>query len=171
MKKKLTTALSILILLPVLFYLTGILAQFIINIAAWKAAGSDYRTSPGLPSLELDEITAAVFTFPEGLIALSVIVVGIAVLIVFGFRIGWDNSGTTDSERNLTISHSGSHGTAAFMDKREADACLIFDLPVRPAKTSSAWYQRTEYSHFPRRPDSIPISQFVVHQERVNLVP
>ena len=118
MKKKLTTALSILILLPVLFYLTGILAQFIINIAAWKAAGSDYRTSPGLPSLELDEITAAVFTFPEGLIALSVIVVGIAVLIVFGFRIGWDNSGTTDSERNLTISHSGSHGTAAFMDKR-----------------------------------------------------
>ena len=133
MKKKLTTALSILILLPVLFYLTGILAQFIINIAAWKAAGSDYRTSPGLPSLELDEITAAVFTFPEGLIALSVIVVGIAVLIVFGFRIGWDNSGTTDSERNLTISHSGSHGTAAFMDKREADAC--FD--IRPPSQTS----------------------------------
>ena len=169
MKKKLTTALSILILLPVLFYLTGILAQFIINIAAWKAAGSDYRTSPGLPSLELDEITAAVFTFPEGLIALSVIVVGIAVLIVFGFRIGWDNSGTTDSERNLTISHSGSHGTAAFMDKREADAC--FDIRPPSQTTSSAWYQRTEYSHFPRRPDSIPISQFVVHQERVNLVP
>ena len=71
MKKKLTTALSILILLPVLFYLTGILAQFIINIAAWKAAGSDYRTSPGLPSLELDEITAAVFTFPKGSLLLA----------------------------------------------------------------------------------------------------
>ena len=65
MKKKVGGIISIVILIPVLLFVAGIVAQFIININAWKAAGSDYRTSPGLPSLELDAIISALFTIPE----------------------------------------------------------------------------------------------------------
>ena len=62
MKKKVGGIISIVVLIPVLLFVAGIVAQFIININAWKAAGSDYRTSPGLPSLELDAIISALFT-------------------------------------------------------------------------------------------------------------
>ena len=85
MKKKVGGIISIVILIPVLLFVAGIVAQFIININAWKAAGSDYRTSPGLPSLELDAIISALFTFPEGPIAIAAIVIGIALICVLGF--------------------------------------------------------------------------------------
>ena len=68
-KKIVAGAISLAILIPILLYGTGIIAQFIININAWKAAGSNYRESPGLPSLEIGDVLSAVFTFPEGLIA------------------------------------------------------------------------------------------------------
>ena len=84
MKKKVGGIISIVVLIPVLLFVAGIVAQFIININAWKAAGSDYRTSPGLPSLELDAIISALFTFPEGPIAIAAIVIGIALICVFG---------------------------------------------------------------------------------------
>ena len=83
MKKKVGGIISIVVLIPVLLFVAGIVAQFIININAWKAAGSDYRTSPGLPSLELDAIISALFTFPEGPIAIAAIVIGIALICVF----------------------------------------------------------------------------------------
>ena len=102
----------------------GIIAQFIININAWKAVGSDYRTSPGLPSSQISEVVRALFHFPEGLIAIGVVVLGIAVLCVFGLRIGWGQNGVTDSDRNLTVSNSGSYGTASFMSPKEASACF-----------------------------------------------
>ena len=95
-----------------------------ININAWKAAGSDYRTSPGLPSSQISEVVRALFHFPEGLIAIGVVVLGIAVLCVFGLRIGWGQNGETDSDRNLTVSNSGSYGTASFMSPKEASACF-----------------------------------------------
>lgn len=101
-----------------------IIAQFIININAWKSAGSDYRTSPGLPSSQISEVVRALFHFPEGLIAIGVVVLGIAVLCVFGLRIGWGQNGVTDSDRNLTVSNSGSYGTASFMSPKEASACF-----------------------------------------------
>ena len=95
-----------------------------ININAWKSAGSDYRTSPGLPSSQISEVVRALFHFPEGLIAIGVVVLGIAVLCVFGLRIGWGQNGETDSDRNLTVSNSGSYGTASFMSPKEASACF-----------------------------------------------
>ena len=50
MKKKVASAISLVILILILLYVSGIVAQFMINIKAWEAAGSDYRTSPALPS-------------------------------------------------------------------------------------------------------------------------
>ena len=87
-------------------------------------AGSDYRTSPGLPSSQISEVVRALFHFPEGLIAVGLVVLGIAVLCVFGLRIGWGQNGVTDSDRNLTVSNSGSYGTASFMSPKEASACF-----------------------------------------------
>ena len=123
-KRKLKIVLSLAVLIPCVLYAAGIIAQFIININAWKAAGSDYRTSPGLPSSQISEVVRALFHFPEGLIAIGVVVLGIAVLCVFGLRIGWGQNGVTDSDRNLTVSNSGSYGTASFMSSKEASACF-----------------------------------------------
>ena len=123
-KRKLKIVLSLAVLIPCVLYAAGIIAQFIININAWKAAGSDYRTSPGLPSSQISEVVRALFHFPEGLIAIGVVVLGIAVLCVFGLRIGWGQNGVTDSDRNLTVSNSGSYGTASFMSPKEASACF-----------------------------------------------
>ena len=123
-KRKLKIALSLAVLIPCVLYAAGIIAQFIININAWKSAGSDYRTSPGLPSSQISEVVREMFHFPEGLIAIGVVVLGIAVLCVFGLRIGWGQNGVTDSDRNLTVSNSGSYGTASFMSPKEASACF-----------------------------------------------
>jgi len=126
LSKHITGIISLSILIPVLLYVAGLLAQLMININAWKAAGSNYNVSPGLPSLTLMDNLKALFHFPEGLMAIGIVVVGIVLICVFGLRLGWGNRGTTDRERNLTISKAGSYGTAAFMTDKEAEAC--FDI-------------------------------------------
>ena len=131
-EKKVAGAISIAILVPILLYAAGILAQFIININAWKAAGSDYRTSPGLPSLSWMRFCHRLLHFPEGLISIGIVVVDAALLCFFGLRLGRGGGGITDQERNLTISSFGSYGTAAFMDEGEAKS--YFDI-TSPAQT------------------------------------
>ncbi len=123
-RRKLKITLSLAVLIPCVLYIAGIIAQFMININAWKAAGSDYSVSPGLPSLELADVFRSIFHFPEGLIAIGVVVVGIVLICIFGLRIGWGQNGVTDSNRNLTVSSSGSYGTASFMSPKEASACF-----------------------------------------------
>mgnify|MGYP000642297903 CR=1 FL=1 len=123
-KRKLKIALSLAVLIPCVLYIAGIIAQFMININAWKAAGSDYSVSPGLPSLELADVFRSILHFPEGLIAIGMVVVGIVLICIFGLRIGWGQNGVTDSDRNLTVSSSGSYGTASFMSPKEASACF-----------------------------------------------
>ena len=131
MKKKITTGVAIVILVPLLLYVAGILAQFIINISAWKAAGGNVRVSPGLPSLALKAVFSALLNFPEGLIAIAVVAVIIVIICMYGLRMGWGVSGTTDPNRNLTISDSGSYGTAAFMSGREAMTCFEITTPSK----------------------------------------
>ena len=125
-KKKLAGLLSLAFLIPMLMYIAGIVAQFIYNINEWKAAGSNYNASPGLPTLAPLDCFSALLYFPEGPLALAAVVIGIILICVFGLRLGWGNRGTTDRERNLTISNAGSYGTAAFMTEKEAAQC--FDI-------------------------------------------
>lgn len=122
--------LSALILAPMLLYASGIVAQFIININAWKAAGSDYNVSPGLPSLQIKDVALAIVHFPEGPIAVGVVVVGVFLFCVFGLGI---SSGEDSALGRLVISKSHSYGSATFMDEAEAREC--FDI-VSPAKTA-----------------------------------
>jgi type IV secretion system protein VirD4 len=49
------------------------------------------------------------------------VILALALVVVFGLRIGWGDSGTSDPDRHLTISSSGSYGTAGFMTQREAE--------------------------------------------------
>ena len=132
-QNKITGILSATVLIPFLLYIAGIIAQFIININNWKAAGSDYRVSPGLPSLRISDVARAIITFPEGPIAILAVIAGVVLLCIFGFRLGWGNRGTADPDRHLTISNSGSYGTAAFMTEREAADCFDI-LPARDTK-------------------------------------
>lgn len=81
-RRKLKITLSLAVLIPCVLYIAGIIAQFMININAWKAAGSDYSVSPGLPSLELADVFRSIFHFPEGLIAIGVVVVGIVLICI-----------------------------------------------------------------------------------------
>ncbi|MBP0973930.1 MAG: type IV secretory system conjugative DNA transfer family protein, partial [Oscillospiraceae bacterium] len=125
-KSKVPLFIGIAFLIPIGLYIAGIIAQFMLNISAWKAAGSDYRVSPGLPSANPVACFTALLRFPEGLIAIAVVAGGLLILCVFGLRLGWGARGTTDPDRHLTISNSGSYGTAAFMSPQEAARC--FDI-------------------------------------------
>lgn len=124
MKKKVIGIISLAIICPVLLMVSGVIAQLIINISAWKAAGSNYSESPGLPSLKFLDCFKALFNFPEGLIAIAIVGIGIFLICVFGLRLGWGKRGISDHERNLTISNAGSYGTASFMNAKEAESCL-----------------------------------------------
>lgn len=132
-KQRIAGVVSAAVLIPFLLYIAGVIAQLIINVNSWKAAGSDYRVSPGLPSLKIPDVARAIVHFPEGPIAIIVVLVGIALICVFGLRLGWGNHGTSDRDRNLTIANSGSYGTAAFMTEKESANC--FDIkPARATK-------------------------------------
>ena len=124
MKKHLKAIISVAIALPIVLYATGLLAQLIININTWKQAGSNYRVSPGLPSLSLMMNLKALVDFPENLIAFAIIIVGLFIFFVFGLRIGWGSHGILDADRNLTVSGSGSYGTASFMSVKESEHCF-----------------------------------------------
>ena len=124
MKKHLKAIISVAIALPIVLYATGLLAQLIININTWKQAGSNYRVSPGLPSLSLMMNLKALVDFPENLIAFAIIIVGLFIFFVFGLRIGWGSHGIPDADRNLTVSGSGSYGTASFMSVKESEHCF-----------------------------------------------
>lgn len=60
-KRKIKIIGSLLILIPALLYVSGIVAQVIINVHAWKMAGSNYDTSPGIPSFNVTAVMTALF--------------------------------------------------------------------------------------------------------------
>lgn len=124
MKKKAAAILSLAVLIPALLFVAGIIAQFILNTKAWQAAGGSYQVAPKLPSVKLSAIIDALLTFPEGLMAIGGVVIGVVLICVFGLRIGWGTTGITDRDRNLVIAGAGSYGTASFMSARDAEKCF-----------------------------------------------
>ncbi len=127
-----------------MLYLSGIIAQLIINYKEWEIAGKVFGTAPGLPSLAILDSFKALLNFPIGI--LSVVGVGAAFTIfcIFGLRLGWGNRGTHDHERNLTISDAGSYGTAAFMSEKDTEQ--FFDVTTC-AKTDQDILGITEDGH------------------------
>lgn len=129
MKKRALFIIALSILAIATMFISGIVAQIIINSRAWQAAGSNYSAPPSLPVIQLEAIIKALLTFPEGLMAIGTVLGAVVLLCVFGLRLGWGKRGTSDQDRNLTISYDGTYGTAGFMTEQEAGACFTVGSP------------------------------------------
>jgi len=125
-KKKIVLVVCAPLLLALLLYGGGYIAQMLINYNAWQATGGTLGsgTSPRLPDPDFFSCISASFTWPEGLTSVGLCVGVILFLILFVFRIGRDGSGTFDKERKLTYADSGSYGTAGYMTDKEMKKVL-----------------------------------------------
>lgn len=125
-KKKIVLLVLLPLLLGLLLYGGGFLAQLLINYKAWQEDGGVLgHSTPKAPSPSFLQCLAASFHWPEGLISVGLILVVLAVLILFVFRIGRDGGGEYDSDRKLTYADSGSYGTAGFMTEKELRETLL----------------------------------------------
>lgn len=112
------------IILSVL-YLGGIISQLISNYQLWEIESNmGYTTSPKLPSVSFFSSMIAVFDFPYGLYGVGITVFIFFILIFVVMRLGHDDGGEYDRDRNLIYSNKGTYGTAGFMPKEEIDKVL-----------------------------------------------
>jgi len=125
-KKKIVLLVFLPLLLGLLLYGGGFLAQLLINYKAWQETGGVLgHSAPKAPDPSLLQCLAASFHWPEGLISVGLILIVLAVVILFVFRIGRDGGGEYDSDRKLTYADSGSYGTAGFMTEKELRETLL----------------------------------------------
>ena len=126
-KKYISLALLPVALLAV-FYAGGYLAQLFGNYAAWKQAGGypGDGSSPRLASPDFVTCISAVFRPPYGVYGILLCAVLFILLLVLVMRLGYNDSGEYDRERNFAYSKKGTYGTSGWMGKKEAQE--IFDL-------------------------------------------
>lgn len=124
--------LSLLIALPPLLfgllYGGGYIAQFLRNYHVWQDAGGTpgAGSAPQMPSFGLWDCFGAIFTFPYGIIGLLICLSVLALLLIMVIRMGYNETGEYDKERNFIYSRKGTYGTSGFMDVKEAEE--IFTL-------------------------------------------
>ena len=126
-KKYISLALLPAALLAVL-YAGGYLAQLFGNYAAWKQEGGypGDGSSPRLASPDFVTCISAVFRPPYGVYGILLCAVLFILLLVLVMRLGYNDSGEYDRERNFAYSAKGTYGTSGWMGKKEAQE--IFDL-------------------------------------------
>ncbi len=126
-KKYISLALLPAALIAVL-YAGGYLAQLFGNYAAWKQEGGypGDGTSPGLASPDFITCISAVFRPPYGVYGILLCAVLLILLLAVVMRLGYNDSGEYDRERNFAYSKKGTYGTSGWMGKKEAQE--IFDL-------------------------------------------
>lgn len=125
-RNRIIKCVAIVITALAVLFIAGILAQVVINTRVWENSGGDYGTAPQLPSASPIAVARALFSFPEGPMALGVTLGSIGMLLIYKFGFGRGMRGTPDDNRNLIISESGSFGTAEFIS--DATASRYFDL-------------------------------------------
>ena len=128
-KRKRSALLSLAALVPAALYTAGIAAQFLINYHAWEAAGAHFGVPPGFPSPSFGAAARALTVWPEGPASLAAVAAALGLTVLYGLRHGRGKGGVKDPDRNLTISDSGSCGTAGFMEKKEAKKLLRVTAP------------------------------------------
>ena len=120
---------KLLILLPplilALLYGGGYVAQFLGNYKRWQASGVP-GSAPELPGFSLGKCLAAVFTFPDGIIGIGICLGILGLLLVMVMRMGYNELGEYDKDRNFIYSRKGTYGTSGFMSEKEAEE--IFKL-------------------------------------------
>lgn len=114
------------LLLFILLYGGGYIAQFIYNYDTWQQTGATPGdgTAPAFPSPDIGDCFAAVVKIPYGLYGIFVFLILIVFLVFLVMRMGLSGGGTKDPERNLTYSNQGTYGTAGFMTEEEMDGVL-----------------------------------------------
>ncbi|MBO5177810.1 MAG: type IV secretory system conjugative DNA transfer family protein [Lachnospiraceae bacterium] len=124
------------VLLFVILYASGFIAQFMINYNEWNDNGSvfGYETAPKLPSGEIAACIKAMTVVPYNLYGLLFCSVLFGVLIIFVMRMGFGGKGTFDKERNLTYSDKGTYGTSGFMSEPEMNKVLELVSDVSQTK-------------------------------------
>jgi type IV secretion system protein VirD4 len=121
------------LLLAVLLYAGGYLAQFVRNYTIWQQEGGypGNGTSPMAPSSSPLDCVKAVFTPPYGIYGIGICVGLFALLIILIMKLGWGDKGEYDKERNLVYSSKGTYGTAGFMSEKEMNGILDITSDVR----------------------------------------
>ncbi|MBP3595303.1 MAG: type IV secretory system conjugative DNA transfer family protein [Lachnospiraceae bacterium] len=124
------------VLLFVILYASGFIAQFMINYNEWNDNGSvfGYETAPKFPSGEIAACIKAMTVVPYNLYGLLFCSVLFGVLIIFVMRMGFGGKGTFDKERNLTYSDKGTYGTSGFMSEPEMNKVLELVSDVSQTK-------------------------------------
>jgi len=124
------------VILAVVLYAGGYLAQVVGNYAMWQQAGGAPGDGTALvpPSASVIECIAAVFTPPYGMYGIFICSGLLALLIVIVMKMGWGDKGEYDRERNLIYSRKGTYGTAGFMSEREMTDVLDLVPDIRRHK-------------------------------------
>ncbi len=125
----------IFILPPIIFsvfYLGGLISQFISNYKIWEVENSQgLKTSPKLPSTSFFDCIISAFDFPYGLYGIGITILAFFILIFVVMRLGYDDGGEYDRDRNLVYSNKGTYGTAGFMPKEEIAKVLELTTDIK----------------------------------------
>ncbi len=119
-----------------LLYGGGFFSQLLANYATWQANGglAGSATSPPLPSLNFISCLKAVIHFPYGIYGIGICIGLIALLLVSVMKLGIDDSGEYDRERNLVYSKKGTYGTSGFMNEQEMQEVLELSSDAKKTK-------------------------------------
>lgn len=121
------------VILIVMLYAGGYLAQFIGNYAIWQEGGGypGDGTSPLVPSPGPIDCIKAVFVPPYGMYGIFICAGLFVLLFALVMKLGWGDKGEYDRERNLIYSRKGTYGTAGFMTEKEMKGVLDIVPDIR----------------------------------------
>lgn len=109
------------------------MAQLLCSFTAWKNNGGypGDGTSPALPGTGF--ITCLLFSFrmPYGLYGIVICTLLFALLIVMVLRMGFNDAGEYDEDRNFSYSDKGTYGTSGWMSRKEMDGVLTLVSNLR----------------------------------------
>ena len=114
------------LLVFMLLYGGGYISQFLLNYSVWQSGGGipGDGTSPAMPSLSLAACFEAAFSFPHGLMGITICIGMLTLLIVMVMRMGYGDTGEYDKDRNFIYSKKGTYGTSGFLSEQEAEEVL-----------------------------------------------
>ena len=135
-RKALIAILTVLLILIVIVYAGGYIAQILINYARWQLGGGfpGDGYAPIAPSISLGACVIAVSRMPYGLYGVLICCGLIVALLALFIRAGYNDKGAYDSERDFSFSRKGTYGTAGFMTGDEVGDVLDLVNDVRKHK-------------------------------------
>lgn len=125
-KRWITTVLVLPLLLLLIIYCTGYIAQFVINYNIWLSDGGSLGSlsSPLLPAWDFASCLHAVTVWPYGPVCLGASCIAVFVLVIGVLYPGRGDRYTRDYARNIKFSDTGSYGTARIINASELSDVL-----------------------------------------------